>query len=203
MTYNIQPIFPCAVLSANLGRDLTEEEISTAQHLSTQIRESDGNYQSSNRHVLDLPQFSELNKFILEALQKYVDQVIAPKDDVKFYVTQSWLNYTPPGQFHHKHTHPNSILSGVFYFNAQKGADNIQFEQKDYERIYLVSKKSNMFNAKTVTVNVGTGDLLIFPSEIPHHVPKTASSDTRVSLAFNTFVRGEMGTEDSLTSLIL
>ncbi len=203
MTYNIQPIFPCAVLSANIGRDLTDEEISAAKHLSAQVRESDGNYQTLNTKVLDLPQFSDISLFINQAVNNYVQQVIAPRDDVKFYITQSWLNYTPPGQFHHKHAHPNSILSGVFYFNADKGFDIIQFEQKDYERIYLVSKKSNMFNAKTVTVNVGTGDLLLFPSQIPHHVPKTASSDTRVSLAFNTFVKGEMGTADSLTSLIL
>lgn len=200
---NIQPIFPQAVLNANLGRDLTDEEILAAKHLSTSIKESDGNYQSLNRKVLDLPQFYDINRFIQSALKEYVDKVIMPQDGVSFYITQSWLNYTPPGQYHHKHQHPNSILSGVFYFNAELNSDHIQFEQKDYERLYLVSKQSNMYNAKTVTVNVKTGDLIIFPSEIPHHVPKTMSQETRVSLAFNTFVKGELGTEDSLTSLIL
>jgi len=203
MNYSIQPIFPSAVLNANIGRDLTEEEIQFAQELSKTVRESDGNYQSVHHRVLDLPAFANIKSFILSALNEYVANVIVPKDNIQLYITQSWLNFTPPGQYHHKHSHPNSILSGVFYFNAQKTADHIVFEQKDYERIYMISKRSNIFNAKTVNVDVGTGDLLIFPSETPHHVPKTSSSETRVSLAFNTFVRGELGNDDSLTHLIL
>lgn len=203
MKYNIQPIFPSAILNANIGRELTESEVRFAQEASKLIRESDGNYQSINHKVLEAPQLSEINQFIKSALNEYVNNVIVPKDNFEVYITQSWLNYTPPGRYHHKHNHPNSILSGVFYFNAEKTADHIQFEHKDYERIYLVSKRPNIYNAKTVTVDVGTGDLIIFPSEIPHHVPKTSSSDTRVSLAFNTFVKGEFGSEESLTSLYL
>jgi uncharacterized protein (TIGR02466 family) len=203
MNYNIQPIFPSAILNANIGRELTDDEINFAKELSGLIKESEGNYQTVNHKVLDAPQFADINNFISGAIKEYVSNVIVPRERYEIYITQSWLNYTPPGQYHHKHNHPNSILSGVFYFNAEKTADHIQFEHKDYDRLYLVSKRANIYNAKTVTVDVSTGDLIIFPSEIPHHVPKTSSSDTRVSLAFNTFVRGEFGTDDSLTHLFL
>jgi hypothetical protein len=36
------------------------------------------------------------------------------------YITQSWLNYTETNQYHHKHEHPNSLVSGVFYVNDMK-----------------------------------------------------------------------------------
>ncbi len=203
MNYNIQPIFPSAVLNANLGRELTGEEVLFIRSLSTQVKESDGNFQTLNHRVLDEAPMKDIKQFIIGGLEHYISTIICPQDNFELYITQSWINYTNPGMFHHKHNHPNSILSGVFYFNAQRGLDHIVFEHKDYERLYLISKTSNLYNAKTVTCDVKTGDLVIFPSEIPHNVPRTASDDVRVSLAFNTFVRGEFGNDDSLTHLIL
>ncbi len=43
------------------------------------------------------------------------------------YITQSWLNYTETNQYHHKHQHPNSLVSGVFYINCDDKFDKIKF----------------------------------------------------------------------------
>lgn len=203
INYSIQPVFPSALLHANIGRELLKEEIDYAQHLSGFVNESDGNFQSTNHYVLNEPPFADLKQFIEAGLDTYVKTVMIPEEDVQLYITQSWLNYTEPNKFHHLHTHPNSLISGVFYFNAIKGKDAIMFERKEYERIYYVPKKPNIFNAKNIHVDVVTGDLLLFPSEIPHSVPKTKSDEVRVSLAFNTFVKGGFGTEDSLTRVVI
>jgi hypothetical protein len=46
-----------------------------------------------------------------------------PKDvwhaEIDPFVTQSWLNWTKPGQWHHKHSHPNSLYSGVLYLDVE------------------------------------------------------------------------------------
>ena len=56
---------------------------------------------------------ASINKFIEKCLNNFYQSVFSPRDDVEIYITQSWLNYTEPGQFHHKHAHPNSFVSGV------------------------------------------------------------------------------------------
>ena len=35
-------------------------------------------------------------------------------------ITQSWINFTKKGEYHHPHAHPNSLISGVFYVEADK-----------------------------------------------------------------------------------
>jgi hypothetical protein len=52
-------------------------------------------------------------------------------------LTQSWLNYTKPGQFHHKHAHPNSFISGVLYMKAARQRDKIYFYKDGYKQISL------------------------------------------------------------------
>ena len=53
-------------------------------------------------------------------------RTVFAKEDVEFYFTQSWVNITRPGEFHHRHSHQNSIISGIFYLNSVKN-DNVNF----------------------------------------------------------------------------
>jgi uncharacterized protein (TIGR02466 family) len=118
-------------------------------------------------------------------------------------MTQSWLNFTKPGEFHHKHAHPNSLISGVYYFNADKENDKIYFYDDEYQRIKIQPKDWNYHNSKSWWYPVGTGDLVIFPSELTHMVDVTTSKETRISLAFNVFAKGVFGQEEHLTALYL
>ena len=51
----------------------------------------------------------------------------------------------------------------------------------------------NNFNSDVAHFFVKTGDLIIFPSSTEHKVPIRNNESTRISLAFNTFLRGEFG----------
>ena len=51
--------------------------------------------------------------------------------------------------------------------------------------------------------SVGTCDLVLFPSSLAHMVEQTESQDTRISLSFNTFLKGLIGDEPTLTALHL
>ena len=66
-------------------------------------------------------------------IKDYFNKVLSITDEVTPYITQSWLNYTETKQFHHRHEHPNSIVSGVFYINCHEEFDKIKFFKKDYQ----------------------------------------------------------------------
>ena len=52
-------------------------------------------------------------------------------------------------------------------------------------------------------ISVQTGDLILFPSELEHYVELVKSSSDRISLSFNTFVRGNIGSDELLEGLKL
>ena len=119
-------------------------------------------------------------------------------------ITQSWLNYTKPGEYHHTHEHPNSIISGVFYIDADRENDKIIFHKANrYQQIKFPQTEYNAFNSESWFFNVGNGDLKLFPSSLTHNVEQKKGDNVRCSLAFNVFVKGYIGAEEELTALHL
>jgi uncharacterized protein (TIGR02466 family) len=199
--FTINALFPTPVVTTNIERPLTNEELSIINYHKQKTYNNAGNITSLDTSIID--QFSSLKKFVYTGIQYYVDNVICPNDGVNFYITQSWINYTETGQHHHKHNHPNSIFSGVFYLNAKESVDKITFYSDQYSQITLGTKQWNPFNSSSWWFPVKTGDLIMFPSSLTHMVEQTQSKETRISLAFNVFARGNFGDEKQLTSLIL
>ena len=57
---------------------------------------------------------------------------------------------------------------------------------------------------KRIGVPIQSGDLVLFQSYLEHGVEKIMDDNhTRVSLAFNTWFKGELGSEQGLTKLVL
>jgi uncharacterized protein (TIGR02466 family) len=161
-----------------------------------------GNTTSNNRYVLRHDTLAKLREFTEVCVAEYLKAIYAPKYDVSLRLTQSWLNYTKPGEWHHKHAHPNSFVSGVLYFKAAKERDKIYFYKDGYQQIKLPTDQWNLHNSESWWFEVGAGDLMLFPSSLTHMV-ETVQGDDRVSLAFNTFPVGYVGEEESLTALHL
>jgi uncharacterized protein (TIGR02466 family) len=198
---NIHNLFPTAVGFSKLGRDITAREL---EFIIGQVRyPNSGNTTSENRKLLNAVEMTEIREFIETAMLEYFKSVHAPKHDVTPYITQSWSNYTEPGQYHHKHAHPNSIISGVFYPQANKETDRIYFYKDGYERIKIPTESFNVWNSESWWFDVGVGDLILFPSSLTHMVQTKENDGTRISIAFNTFVKGYIGSDESLTGLHL
>jgi uncharacterized protein (TIGR02466 family) len=161
-----------------------------------------GNLRSESGYIFEYPLFAELKKTINEHIKEYIN-IVYPNSNLDVYITQSWANYTEPNQWHHKHSHPNSFISGVFYVNAIKNEDIIKF-YKDLPFIYqIMHNQPNNYNSGDVAILIESGDLVLFPSNFQHNVPPTTSKETRISISFNTFIRGNLGDEDSSTALYL
>ena len=159
---------------------------------------------SNNRRVLNNPIFSEVKAFAQDCLDLWVEKIIDPayKNSVKLKITQSWLNYTQKSGHHHLHYHPNSIISGVIYIQATDKKDQIQFQDTSIKPWHIAVNQANPFNSNIYHVPVQTGDCVLFPSTIYHGVPEVEADQTRISLAFNSFIVGEIGYSNDETNYL-
>jgi uncharacterized protein (TIGR02466 family) len=198
---NINNLFPTPVAFFKFGRDLTEAELEFIKN--QEHYPNDGNTTSKDRKILKNKELTEIRDFIEDSMLEYFKEIHAPKFDVSLYLTQSWANYTEKGQFHHKHAHPNSLVSGVFYPQADSKVDKIYFYKNDYERIEIPAAKYNPYNSESWWFEVSAGDLILFPSHLNHMVKIKEDDSTRISIAFNTFLKGYIGSDESLTGLHL
>lgn len=197
----LEPLFPLPVGFFNFDEGLSKEEKSFL--VDQPQRLNDGNTSSVDKYILKQKKLSNLTTFIEKSLHEYLMATICPKNDVRLRITQSWLNWTKPGQYHHKHAHPNSVISGCFYVNANKDSDKIFFYKNDYQQIKFPPVEWNTYNSESWWFPVGTNGLVFFPSHLTHMVQTVGGNDTRISLAFNTFPVGYVGDEDELTALHL
>jgi uncharacterized protein (TIGR02466 family) len=169
------------------------------------LRSNSGNSTSSNSYIFD-DKLKKIKQFCEQQIAIYVKEVINPKEDLDFYITQSWLNITKPGETHHSHFHRNSIISGVFYISTEED-DKITFSDPNAKIkiiIDLATKEYNLWNSITWFFPVNNNELVLFPSWLNHEVePNKKATTDRISLSFNTFVRGTLGNQKDLTELIL
>jgi len=198
-----EAIFPTPVLRSNIGREFTEKELAFFRQAQDSTYPNLENKRSANTQVLDAPELRPLRSIIDEHVQQFARKVVTTNAKLKFYVTQSWINYTQPGQSHHKHFHTNSLISGVLYVNALKEMDKLYFYRTPPAGISVGNKEQNWYTSDSWFFAVGTGDLILFPSSITHGVEQVTGNYVRVSLSFNTFVAGEIGDKESLNSLKL
>ena len=202
--YKIQNLFPTPIYMNNINRAFTKEELQFVNNQKNKCVKNKGNINTINNYILNTKHFKQIKKFIDKCCKEYLAEIICPKDNIELYITQSWLNYTEENQYHHKHEHPNSVVSGVFYFNSDKENDKILFtNSKGYQQIKPEIKNYNLYNSETWWFNVESGQLLMFPSSTTHQVETKNGTNTRVSLAFNTFYKGKIGSNVKLTELIL
>jgi uncharacterized protein (TIGR02466 family) len=192
-------LFPTPVGAFHLDSDLTADELSFIKNLT--VRPSQRNMTSVDTDLFEKPELSRIAEFCNRSLKEYFQTIYAPKSDVSPYITHTWANFTHKGQSHHKHEHPNSVVSGVFYVQTVKDLDRLYFFKPGYQQIKITPTEYNLENAESWWLGVKTGLLFLFPSSLSHQVDIVLTDEPRISLSFNTFLKGQLGDEIELTSL--
>jgi uncharacterized protein (TIGR02466 family) len=200
---NINGIFPTPIYISKLNRELTPLELKFVDKNKKDFYKNSGNITSNNNYILNEKPFVNFKKELDLRVQDYFYKIISPANNITPYITQSWLNYTETNQYHHKHAHPNSLVSGVFYINCHEEHDKIKFFNDNYKTIKLEVEDWNIWNSETWWFSVKTGDIILFPSSLNHMVETKQGDNTRISLAFNVFIKGTVGSNKQLTELIL
>lgn len=199
----ILKIFPTPIYCAN-KIEFSKTEIDFFLNSKKDKKANEGNTTNADYNILDNPLMVSLKNKLNHELQNYYNIIEQPKNLLKPYITQSWLNFTEKNQYHHRHRHDNSLVSGVLYVQTTDENDCIFF-YKDEQHVTtdFMKFKNNEFNSKEIKVQIQTGNLLLFPSKLDHSVPKKTTSGVRISLSFNSFVKGNIGDNEKLTGLIL
>mgnify|MGYP005997411865 FL=1 len=201
---DIQGIFPIPIYLSNIDRPFTKEELEFVYNQKNKVVANDGNTSSKDNYILNRKEFKDIKQFLLKCCRDYLKRVVSPKNNIEIYITQSWLNFTETNQYHHRHLHPNSVISGVLYFDCNSLYDRIVFvNPRSYEQIKPEINEYNLWNSETWFYPLETGKLIMFPSSLTHQVDTKKGNNTRISLAFNTFYKGTIGLNKNLTELIL
>ena len=196
LDFNVQNLFPSPVYIAQRHNQLTELEL-TRDHKKVDKLIDDGldkfvgNAGTKNRNIFD-KNFNELKLFCEKHINNYVKHIIGAKEQHEVYITQSWINITKQGEYHHIHDHPNSLISGVYYFRTIPN-DRIYFHDPNVKlkhTLYLTENVNwNDWNSQSWWVPIEDGTLVLFPSWLIHSVGKNETPIHRKSLAFNTFAK--------------
>jgi len=166
-----------------------------------------GNRMSTNRNVLEAKECKVLKQFLQRQLDYYFHEVCDVVDELEIYITESWINMNSQGQMHDMHIHPNSIISGVYYF-GEKTDCPISYIRPYYDLLFgsafdLSYKQSNKYNTISDDFNNLLHKTILSPSKTQHAVPPNESQNTRYSLAYNSFVKGAFGQPKSANVLYL
>lgn len=197
---NIKDLFPIPVGMVDMDKPYSKKELSFI--LKQEKRVNMGNTTSEDSKILDNSALKSLRLWLEEQVKKYFYTTTNPKYDARLRITQSWINYTAQGQHHHKHSHPNSYISGVLYIQTNPD-DKIYFHREGHQHIKFTPQEWNMWNSESWWYEAITGRLILFPSSLSHMVPSVEGEQTRISLSFNTYPYGILGEEKDLTGLIL
>ena len=204
----VHGLFPTTIWTVNRAVPLSSlEEQQIEEIIKEGLVPAALNSASKNTYIFN-NNLKELEQFCERQIKQYVNKIIVPEKEFEFYITQSWLNLSKPGESHNVHFHPNSIISGVFYIATEED-DDIQFqnplhwpEPKGFFQI--LSESKNWWNSKDWTIPAIKNQLLLFPSWLRHRVlPNKNARKDRISISFNTFVRGTFGNKIGKTELIL
>ena len=112
--FTIVPIFPAPIFVSIDEFTLDEGELDFINHLDLRVN-THGNLMSKDGYVLKNAELSRLRNFLEDNLEQYVRKVLLVKKEIKFRITQSWVNESSKGMRHRNHSHNNSVISGVFY----------------------------------------------------------------------------------------
>jgi uncharacterized protein (TIGR02466 family) len=210
-TIEVLPLFPSPLFTAvYTDGDLDK----TIKHLdSCELidggKASEYGFHSKDTYILEHKECKPLADFIMQSLLHFAKEILMYAYD-EYAFSQSWISHKSPGQHHTMHTHPNSLISGVFYYGEEDEdipaisfhkpivGTNVSYLAPKYQS----DRRKSQYAWDSFSVNYTPGLLLLFPSYVFHSVPVNKSKLTRKSLAFNVLPKGKIGDEHSLTELL-
>jgi uncharacterized protein (TIGR02466 family) len=163
---------------------------------------------SKNSYVVDNPICDDLNKFFMSCFEEFATQIMRYRyKELEF--AQSWLTYKQPGQFHKAHTHPNTLLAGVFYYDVQPNDAAICFSKdvKSFGRSYLEPSllddyQSYPYSQEEIYFTPQQNNFIIFPSYVTHGVPPNRTNRVRKALGVNALTKGTLGDQETISEII-
>ena len=108
--------------------------------------------------------------------------------DCDIALTEAWLNINDSRQcMNSEHVH-GEVFSGVFYLKAPKESGKLSIQNPAINKMWkgcsLTSQK-DQFTAESIRIEPEEGNIILFPSYLPHSVETNNHDDERISISFN------------------
>lgn len=196
MSAQVTPLFSSPFYQVNLRSELDLQEIDNI--FKDVLYSIDGKLSNTGNSFTKEMFFLHKNKnsCLFTAIKKHLDayfyQILMAEPDIECYITQSWVNISKKNEFHQPHTHPNSFISGSFYYKTDDASGTFRMSSMQYTPLEYRKTTYNIFNSNSWKVIPKQYDLFLFPSSVMHGVERNQSETHRVSLAFNTYLRGNI-----------
>jgi uncharacterized protein (TIGR02466 family) len=170
----------------------TSVDVSSLDLSKVEWTENYNNWISKSQNILEQPEFEKISQLAFDGVCEYFYGIMRASQKAEIAITESWLNKTEKGQIHHRHYHPNSIFSAIVYLDSEGETGQTKFITSEYQTIEYDIDESNLYNSKSWSITPKVGDMLIFPSSVEHMVTEYQGNTPRVTLSFNTFLRGQI-----------
>ena len=190
---NIYPLFATAIYKNKLNITLTNNELSAIYDLNSS-KQILGTKLSDDKFILERLELQRLKNTLLDEIKEYFNNVMGYEFEI--YITNSWCNIAGHNEGQTLHNHANSVISGVFYLDVDRSQPSITFVNPTPPFLLnMRSNQYNMFNSLEFDIPLEDNYVIIFPSQCFHYVKSNPTTNNRVSIAFNTFVKGNIGVE--------
>lgn len=203
INYDVQPLFAEPVFRADLGYAISDRQRAYIKRL--KMVQNQTNLISEDLYIFEHPELASIKEAVQAALDLYARDVMGISQTL--YVTQSWSLINKPNVGMHGHSHSNSIVSGSLYFcELPEPVSGMIFDRhKIYRQIELnpANEKRNLYNAPLNVIKPKKNEVILFSSDLQHFVEPNATGETRYSIAFNTFVKGKLGSYRDVSELTL
>lgn len=104
------------------------------------------------------------------------------------FITSSWVNYNDSRQaMNSQHIH-GDVFSGVFYLKVPEGSGKLSIVNPGINMMWMgfdLTTEKNQFTAESVKIEPEEGQILLWPSYLPHSVETNDHDDERISISFN------------------
>jgi uncharacterized protein (TIGR02466 family) len=142
-------------------------------------------YQSPNT-LQGVPELRPLFEYICQIGFKAVADLDFVDCDIA--LTSAWLNINDSRQcMNSEHVHGDTF-SGVFYLKAPEESGKLSIRNPGincmWQGCHLTSSK-NQFTGETIRLEPIEGNILLFPSYLPHSVETNNHDEERISISFN------------------
>src|SRR5690606_10382459 len=124
----VYPLFSTPVYVNNVG-DFAKPDVTSLEYSSSLPTGAYNFLSSTDKRVLDRPEFDAVRAIVTRELELYTRQVLAVSRSIEFYITDSWVNIYRRGQAAGPHVHNNSLISGVLYLKVPENGGDIVFHR--------------------------------------------------------------------------
>jgi len=137
--------------------------------------------------------------YIYQASNKIADDLNFIDRDI--YITSSWVtyhnlrNHIKPEHIHHE------VFSGVFYLQCPEKSAKLRIKNPGMNPLWnglILREDKNQFTSESITIEPKEGQIIIWPSYLPHSVETNDHDKNRISISFNILMLPKARTENTI-----